>query len=344
MPQFSPATVSSSTIVSGSTSCWASSAYGLSAVNDHTFSAGIDSVPGCVASKPAATSFTGGRQAKSGGKNNNGFYTPEMLNDGYNYKKYGQKFGKSSPYPTCYYRCAHRNCPVKRQLLCDADGKVHNNYSGVHTHAPPQMRKVRADTQDAFITIVRDEGQFLRDGDRDGAADVTKGDRKLIVTLGPGIDPTADSCIWRKYGSKAVKGSSLQKSYYRCASASCSAKRLVQRPAGASECVQVVYQGAHNHALPPRETVATRPDPALVTITPLISNPTPCPTPDGGLPMGILPNGQRVVVMPSDGQDTAAVLYSTGMASLWTSTAPPAQGGVRARLGDLPPIPAIDVL
>ncbi len=310
---------SSGVVVSGSTSSFASSMYGLH-------------VKESVTTHPAAPSK--GR--------NHSYYSAEVLADGYRYKKYGQKFSKSSNYPTCYFRCAQAGCPVKRQISRSDDGKIINNYRGSHNHVPPQMRKVRVLTQSEFISVAREEGKFLGSWEN---TEHTRAEteRKLVVTAAAGIDPTDDSFLWRKYGSKTVKGSTVNKSYYRCAASSCSAKRLVQRAVGAGEEAQVVYQGAHNHALPARTTPASPPRAVTSTITPLLSHPTGTKhmpaAPDSGMPMGILPNGQRVMVMPSTEVDSAAVLYSTGMTSLWADEGPGGLG--MGGLGGLPDIPSL---
>lgn len=55
--------------------------------------------------------------------------------DGYNWRKYGQKNVKTSPYPRSYYKCTHPNCKVKRKLQCSPDGQIIKIiYDGVHCH------------------------------------------------------------------------------------------------------------------------------------------------------------------------------------------------------------------
>ncbi len=195
------------------------------------------------------------------------YYSEEVLRDGFHYRKYGQKFSKANPYPTCYYKCAHPNCPVKRQISRSDDGKIVNQYRGVHNHAPPQMRQARAETQEEFVKLVREEGRFL---DWEGGQSTAGIEKKLVITAAPSVNPADDSFSWKKYGSKVVKASTVQKSYYRCAVSSCTAKRLIQRPTdpvgGAREEAQVVYQGAHSHGMPARSAKQTRP-----TVTPTLA-------------------------------------------------------------------------
>ncbi|XP_068654739.1 probable WRKY transcription factor 4 isoform X2 [Aristolochia californica] len=62
--------------------------------------------------------------------------------DGYNWRKYGQKLVKGSEYPRSYYKCTHPNCPVKKKVERSVDGHVTEIiYKGQHNHAKPQPNK-----------------------------------------------------------------------------------------------------------------------------------------------------------------------------------------------------------
>ena len=39
--------------------------------------------------------------------------------DGYNWRKYGEKQVKGSPYPRSYYKCSHPGCPAKKMIERD---------------------------------------------------------------------------------------------------------------------------------------------------------------------------------------------------------------------------------
>ncbi|KAL5987967.1 hypothetical protein ACLOJK_035729 [Asimina triloba] len=59
--------------------------------------------------------------------------------DGYNWRKYGQKLVKGSEFPRSYYKCTHPNCQVKKQLERSYDGHVTEIiYKGTHDHPKPQ--------------------------------------------------------------------------------------------------------------------------------------------------------------------------------------------------------------
>ncbi|KAJ6727687.1 WRKY TRANSCRIPTION FACTOR SUSIBA2-LIKE ISOFORM X1 [Salix koriyanagi] len=72
--------------------------------------------------------------------------------DGYNWRKYGQKQVKGSEYPRSYYKCTHPNCPVKKKVERSHEGHITEIiYKGVHNHLkpPPNWRSATGsmDTQ-----------------------------------------------------------------------------------------------------------------------------------------------------------------------------------------------------
>ncbi|KAK9084391.1 hypothetical protein Scep_030862 [Stephania cephalantha] len=65
----------------------------------------------------------------------------DHLEDGYRWRKYGQKAVKNSPYPRSYYRCTSATCGVKKRVerSCDDPTIVVTTYEGQHTHPSPVM-------------------------------------------------------------------------------------------------------------------------------------------------------------------------------------------------------------
>ncbi|CAH8388971.1 unnamed protein product [Eruca vesicaria subsp. sativa] len=62
--------------------------------------------------------------------------------DGYNWRKYGQKQVKGSEFPRSYYKCTSPRCPVKKKVERSLDGQVTEIiYKGQHNHEPPQNTK-----------------------------------------------------------------------------------------------------------------------------------------------------------------------------------------------------------
>ncbi|XP_068333406.1 probable WRKY transcription factor 48 [Pyrus communis] len=63
----------------------------------------------------------------------------DNLDDGYRWRKYGQKAVKNSPYPRSYYRCTTAGCGVKKRVERSSDdpSTVVTTYEGQHTHPSP---------------------------------------------------------------------------------------------------------------------------------------------------------------------------------------------------------------
>ncbi|KAG6417048.1 hypothetical protein SASPL_124489 [Salvia splendens] len=62
------------------------------------------------------------------------------LDDGYSWRKYGQKLVKGNKFVRSYYKCTYPNCQAKKQLEKSHDGcKSDNKYLGNHHHQKPQQ-------------------------------------------------------------------------------------------------------------------------------------------------------------------------------------------------------------
>ncbi|KAJ6766552.1 WRKY TRANSCRIPTION FACTOR 73 [Salix purpurea] len=74
--------------------------------------------------------------------------------DGYNWRKYGQKSIKGSEYPRSYYKCTHINCSVKKKVERSSDGQITEIiYKGQHNHDRAQVNKLSKDGDDSNGSI-----------------------------------------------------------------------------------------------------------------------------------------------------------------------------------------------
>ncbi|KAL3576448.1 hypothetical protein D5086_021731 [Populus alba] len=72
--------------------------------------------------------------------------------DGYNWRKYGQKHVKGSEFPRSYYKCTHPNCEVKKLFECSHDGQITGIiYKGIHDHPKPQPSRRYASGSGLFM-------------------------------------------------------------------------------------------------------------------------------------------------------------------------------------------------
>jgi hypothetical protein len=60
--------------------------------------------------------------------------------------------------------------------------------------------------------------------------------------------PNDDPYRWRKYGQKVIKGAPFPRSYYRCTSANCPARKHVEGDPNAP--ASVTFENQHDHAPP----------------------------------------------------------------------------------------------
>ncbi|XP_071725281.1 probable WRKY transcription factor 13 [Rutidosis leptorrhynchoides] len=64
----------------------------------------------------------------------------DVLDDGYKWRKYGQKVVKNKQHPRSYYHCTQDNCRVKKRVerLAEDPRMVITTYEGRHAHSPSE--------------------------------------------------------------------------------------------------------------------------------------------------------------------------------------------------------------
>ncbi|KAJ6291306.1 hypothetical protein OIU76_023383 [Salix suchowensis] len=209
--------------------------------------------------------------------------------DGYNWRKYGQKQVKGSENPRSYYKCTHPNCPTKKILERSLDGQLLNlgmipaapnsNPNEIHeqsyvTRGSGQMDSSVATPENSSISIGDDDfdsqksksgggddfdedeteaKRWKREGDSEGiSAPGSKAVRepRVVVQTTSDIDILDDGYRWRKYGQKVVKGNPNPRSYYKCTYQGCPVRKHVERASHDLRAVITTYEGKHNHDVP----------------------------------------------------------------------------------------------
>ncbi|PRQ52554.1 putative transcription factor WRKY family [Rosa chinensis] len=99
------------------------------------------SVSSLTSEKALLTPETGALVLQSGHEGSTSSRVRERpLEDGYNWRKYGQKLVRGNIYVRSYYRCTHPKCPVKRQVERSHNGQLIDTvYFGQHDHPKPQL-------------------------------------------------------------------------------------------------------------------------------------------------------------------------------------------------------------
>ncbi|KAI4320872.1 hypothetical protein MLD38_034310 [Melastoma candidum] len=95
----------------------------------------------------------------------------EPTDDGYNWRKYGQKQVKGSKYPRSYYKCTHANCQVKKKIERSHEGHITEIiYKGMHKHSKPlQDRRSVMTGPDGLGEVPGDDGYPAWDSSRKAA-------------------------------------------------------------------------------------------------------------------------------------------------------------------------------
>ncbi|KAF8720102.1 hypothetical protein HU200_024881 [Digitaria exilis] len=225
------------------------------------------------------------------GNNNNNNNT--KLEDGYNWRKYGQKQVKGSENPRSYYKCTYHSCSMKKKVERSlADGRITQIvYKGAHNHPKPlstrrnssggvpaeDQQHSGATPENSSVTFGDDEAEnasqrsdgdepdakrWKEDGENEGSSGGAGGkpvrEPRLVVQTLSDIDILDDGFRWRKYGQKVVKGNPNPRSYYKCTTPGCPVRKHVERASHDTRAVITTYEGKHNHDVPVGRGAASR--------------------------------------------------------------------------------------
>jgi len=176
--------------------------------------------------------------------------------DGYNWRKYGQKQVKGSENPRSYFKCTYPNCLTKKKVETSlVKGQmIEIVYKGSHNHPKPQSTKRSSST-----AIAAHQNSSNGDG-KDIGEDETEAKRwkreenvkepRVVVQTTSDIDILDDGYRWRKYGQKVVKGNPNPRSYYKCTFTGCFVRKHVERAFQDPKSVITTYEGKHKHQIP----------------------------------------------------------------------------------------------
>ncbi|KAK1423342.1 hypothetical protein QVD17_18641 [Tagetes erecta] len=195
-------------------------------------------------------------------------------NDGYKWRKYGQKQVKASELPRSYYKCTQTNCPATKKIGHFLDGDISDIiYKGQHNHEPPGLHKqaeygATMHQHTSFVENTKDGKQHadhvvvgdafnikkrtmgLRCVNQGSSSRVRIAEPKVVLQTRSEVDILDDGFKWRKYGQKVVKGNTHPRCYYRCAYAGCKVRKHVERVYLDPKSVVTTYEGKHKHNIP----------------------------------------------------------------------------------------------
>ncbi|KAF7024570.1 hypothetical protein CFC21_036903 [Triticum aestivum] len=159
--------------------------------------------------------------------------------------------GSERPYRSCGTGGAPAAAPCNEPLpLASASSMaLCSSYSG------PTIRDIeKALWSRPYTSTQRYGSLYFRRYGAPGTAPERKHTTK-VRSCGGGKTPM-DGYRWRKYGQKFIKNNPHPRSYYKCTSARCSAKKHVEKSTDDPEMLIVTYEGSHLHG--PQTTTLRR--------------------------------------------------------------------------------------
>lgn len=83
--------------------------------------------------------------------------------DGYNWRKYGQKQVNGSENPQSYNKCTYPNCPIRKKVERSIDGQITEIvYKGNHNHLKPHSTRRSSLLLPSFFASLQFDNQSTR--------------------------------------------------------------------------------------------------------------------------------------------------------------------------------------
>ncbi|KVH94894.1 DNA-binding WRKY [Cynara cardunculus var. scolymus] len=184
----------------------------------------------------------------------------DKYEDGYNWRKYGQKKVKGGKRPRSYFKCSYPDCPTRKKVEKDLNGYITEIvYQGKHSHPKPQNMKKSSSNlfQDTMLHHSIEKTSYEPFSERslvsfgeDGYEQGSSNNPRVVIQTRSEIDILDDGYRWRKYGQKVVKGNPNPRSYYKCTTTGCPVRKLVERASNDPQAVITTYEAKHNHHAP----------------------------------------------------------------------------------------------
>nr|DAA05126.1 TPA_inf: WRKY transcription factor 61 [Oryza sativa Indica Group] len=158
--------------------------------------------------------------------------------DGFSWRKYGQKDVEGAMHPTTqsksYFRCAHKmttGCKARKKVQrTDGDPlMVDVVYKGVHSCAGVHSDSQRSSAASSKSNLRPTKSMQVRASSKD-------------------VGPPDDGYSWKRYGQKNIFGANYPRCYYRCihkTTTGCTATKNAQATDGDPLLFDVVYHGEH---------------------------------------------------------------------------------------------------
>ncbi|KAH0871219.1 hypothetical protein HID58_078241 [Brassica napus] len=191
--------------------------------------------------------------------------------DGYNWRKYGQKLVKGSEYPRSYYKCTHPNCEVKKKVERSREGHITEIiYVKAHNHLkPPTNRRSvtglsgTGDDMQIDGTGTNENLQWTSPvyeevgyGSHSGSMQVQSGTQFGYGGVATDAfskdeeDRTSFMSVSLGYDGQVDESEPKRRSYYKCTASGCNVTKHVERASDDLTSVLTTYIGKHNHAVP----------------------------------------------------------------------------------------------